>query len=206
MVLLEAPEGRAIVVAEREHREARKVSDQPAQGVGEAPAAAAKPGDVALASVLVATRERRGLSHSEVTRQTRIPEHYLRMLESDNYAMVSDQLYLLPFLRRYAAFLGLDEEDLAMRFVREVQRVDGIPAKFFEPRPLTTRRPVPWKPIAALALAALAILLIVALRARRGSQAHTSAVAPANSTSIVESPGTAASGTEPAGETQPATN
>jgi cytoskeletal protein RodZ len=35
--------------------------------------------------------------------------------------------YLVPFLRRYATFLELDQEDVAMRFVREVQRADSIP-------------------------------------------------------------------------------
>jgi cytoskeletal protein RodZ len=49
------------------------------------------------------------------------------MLESNDYSMISDRLYLMPFLRRYATFLGLDPEEIAMRFVREVQRADNSP-------------------------------------------------------------------------------
>ena len=62
-----------------------------------------------------------------MVRETRLPPHYLRMMESNDYSEISDQLYLVPFLRRYAGFLELDQEDVAMRFVREVQRADGNP-------------------------------------------------------------------------------
>ena len=46
------------------------------------------------------------------------------MIERSDYGLISDQLYLMPFLRRYAAFLDLDGEEVAMRFVREVQRAE----------------------------------------------------------------------------------
>jgi cytoskeleton protein RodZ len=80
-----------------------------------------------LGESLVAARELRGLSRTAVEKETRIPHDYIRMLESDDYAMISDQLYLLPFLRRYAGFLGLDREETGMRFVREVQRAENNP-------------------------------------------------------------------------------
>jgi len=80
-----------------------------------------------LGAFLIAAREGRGLSAEDVVRETRLPRHYLRMMESNDYSEISDQLYLVPFLRRYAGFLELDQEDVAMRFVREVQRADGNP-------------------------------------------------------------------------------
>jgi Helix-turn-helix domain len=80
-----------------------------------------------LGTFLIAAREGRGLSADDVVRETRLPAHYLRMMETNDYSEISDQLYLVPFLRRYAGFLELDQEDVAMRFVREVQRADGNP-------------------------------------------------------------------------------
>lgn len=80
---------------------------------------------LSLGQFLAGGRQERSLSQAELAEQAHIPLHYVRMLEADNYANIADQLYLLPFLRRYAAFLGLDADDLAMRFVRDVQRAEG---------------------------------------------------------------------------------
>jgi hypothetical protein len=98
-----------------------------------------------LGTFLIAARERRGLSAEDVVRETRLPAHYLRMMESNDYSEISDQLYLVPFLRRYAGFLALDQEDVAMRFVREVQRADSIPpARLDQPLIAEPRRRRGW--------------------------------------------------------------
>jgi cytoskeleton protein RodZ len=81
-----------------------------------------------LGESLVAARERRGLSRETVVQQTHIPAHYVQMLEEDDYRRISDQLYLLPFLRKYADFLDIDQDETAMRLLREVQRADNSPS------------------------------------------------------------------------------
>jgi cytoskeleton protein RodZ len=81
-----------------------------------------------LGESLVAARERRGLTRETVVEQTHIPAHYVQMLEDDDYRRIADQLYLLPFLRKYADFLNIDQEETAMRLLREVQRVDNSPS------------------------------------------------------------------------------
>ena len=96
--------------------------------------------DDSLGKFLAAAREKRGLSREEAVKQTRIPEHYLKMLESNDYSMISDQLYLLPFLRKYSTFLQVDPEDTAMRFVREVQRAENNPSAARIDTPLEPRR------------------------------------------------------------------
>jgi len=80
-----------------------------------------------LGGVLSAARERRGVSQDQAASQTGIPKRYLRMMENNDYSLASDQLYVLPFLRRYATFLALDPEETAMRFVREVQHAENNP-------------------------------------------------------------------------------
>jgi len=98
-----------------------------------------------LGGYLTRVRESRGASRDDVARNTRIPEHYLRMMENNDYSMISDQLYMLPFLRRYATFLELDPEEIAMRFVREVQRADNTPSpRTLEPIEMDRRRRRNW--------------------------------------------------------------
>lgn len=80
-----------------------------------------------LGADLTKAREQRGRSRENVASETHIPMNYVRMIESDDYSMIADQLYMLPFVRRYAAYLGMDEDEAAMRFVREVQRADNTP-------------------------------------------------------------------------------
>ena len=96
----------------------------------------AAPREPSLGNFLIEARKQRGLSADEVVQQTRLPAHYVRMIENDDYKLIADQLYLLPFLRRYADFLGLDSEEVATRFIREVQRADGNASRMSEPMPV----------------------------------------------------------------------
>ena len=77
-----------------------------------ASAAGGKSAEHSLGAFLAATRERRGLTRDAAVKETRIPAHYIAMIESNNYAAIADQIYVLPFIRRYAQFLGLDAEEM----------------------------------------------------------------------------------------------
>lgn len=80
-----------------------------------------------LGNYLAAMREKRGVGREQMSAESHVPAHYVRMIESNDYSMIADQLYMVPFIRRYAAYLDLDPEEIAMRFVREVQRSDSVP-------------------------------------------------------------------------------
>ena len=133
-----------------------------------------------LGTFLVGARERRGLSRDDAVRETRIPNHYVQMMESNDYSLISDQLYVLPFLRRYATFLALDPEETVMRFVREVQRADNVPpVRSIEPiemdRPRAGSRSRGWnRP--AIVVAVIAGLLAAWLAESR--YRHAAADAP----------------------------
>jgi cytoskeleton protein RodZ len=77
-----------------------------------------------LGVVLRTAREERALTLREVAERIRIPAHYLTMLEANDYSSIADELYLLPFVRSYAEFLGLDAGALATRFVRGIQPLE----------------------------------------------------------------------------------
>ncbi|HZO81251.1 MAG TPA: helix-turn-helix domain-containing protein [Candidatus Binataceae bacterium] len=145
------------------------------------PSKAGAEAEPSLGKTLVAAREKRGLSRSEIVAQTRIPAHYVQMMESSDYALISDQLYLLPFLRRYASFLGLDGEEIAMRFVREVQRAEGAPpVRMSEPLMLADDKRSPWPRVMAAAAVLATIVVLYYLAAKRHRAAFPPpAMAPA---------------------------
>ena len=62
--------------------------------------------------ILAEARNRRGLSLSDAERQTRIPRRYLQALEADQFNVLPAPVYARGFLRNYARFLGLDENEL----------------------------------------------------------------------------------------------
>jgi len=78
-----------------------------------------------LGQLITETRERKGMTREQVATEAHLPPHYVRMIETDSYDMISDRLYLVPFLRRYATFLGLDAEEVASRFVSTVQHAEA---------------------------------------------------------------------------------
>ena len=62
--------------------------------------------DHSLGKIMAMAREARGFSREQAAKASNIPGYYLTMIESDDYSSIADQLYLLPFLRRYATFVG----------------------------------------------------------------------------------------------------
>jgi cytoskeletal protein RodZ len=123
-------------------------------------------GDATLGKLLTASRQQGGFTPEQVAAGTHIPAQYIKALESDDYGLISDQLYMLPFLRRYAAFVGLDPEDVASRFVRDVQRAETGAAKVGEPIEMMTsdrRRKKTSGGAGRYLLALLAIVIIAAV-------------------------------------------
>lgn len=77
-----------------------------------------------LGVVLRSAREEQALTIREAAERIRIPAQYLTMLEVNDYSGIADELYLLPFVRSYAEFLGLDAGALSTRFVRGIAPLD----------------------------------------------------------------------------------
>src|SRR5258708_3116961 len=81
--------------------------------------------DQTLGQLMTETRKHLGLSREQVSDQTHIPAYYVRMIESDSYDAIPDQLYLLPFFRRYADFLGLDAQKVVSRFIFDFEKAEN---------------------------------------------------------------------------------
>ncbi len=158
---------------------------------------AAAPREAPLGGFLTEARKRRGLSAEDLVRQTRIPAHYVRMIENDDYGLIADQLYVLPFLRRYATFVGLEAEEVVTRFVREVQRADSYASKMSEPIPVVERTKGRTR-IAALALATVIVLAAVTYLAVSRRHRGPASAAPSSSAVVSPKPSTSSQASAPA--------
>ncbi len=70
-----------------------------------------------VGSILKAAREKKALSLEQVRKATKIHPRFLKALESGDYFAFSSSPHLKGFLRTYARFLELDEEEV-MAFLR----------------------------------------------------------------------------------------
>jgi cytoskeletal protein RodZ len=105
---------------------------------------------------LLQERELRGLGRDEVARLTKLGPGIIEALESGDPGRMPPDAYVFGYLRAYAAAVGLDADDVVLRW----QEVVG-PEAAQEAR---ARRPVPLRALVAVAVVlALAVLLALVL-------------------------------------------
>jgi hypothetical protein len=107
---------------------------------------------------LAAARRQLGLSLQTVSADLKVREDYLLGLETTNVKLLPGKAYVLPFLRSYAEYLGLDAAKLAEQYRGEsaLTREAAEPqVKNPESKPTRER---PWLAAAAIAVMAAAFV------------------------------------------------
>jgi len=150
-----------------------------------------------LGHVITEARERKGLTRDQVANEAHLPPHYVKMIETDSYDLISDRLYLVPFLRRYATFLGLDAEEIASRFVSNVQHAEANVVRISQELTMVAKKPASSRRIVFVVVVGAVALLLADLAWRHFEDHEASAPAP------VESPAAMASSAEAPKETLP---
>ncbi len=79
-------------------------------------APAAEDGILAFGRWLARERELRGLGRDEVTRSTKLAPGTVEALESGEEARMPPRAYVVGYLRSYAAAVGLDADDVVLRY------------------------------------------------------------------------------------------
>ena len=80
-----------------------------------------------VAGLLRQAREEKQLSLKDVESSTHVPVHYLQILEGGGDArLLADSLYLIPFLRTYSVFLGLDPAVTVAQFIKGMQKDEQL--------------------------------------------------------------------------------
>ncbi len=88
-----------------------------------------------VASLLKQSREEKGISLKDAEKETRVPTHYLQILEGEgDPRLLADVLYLIPFLRTYSLFLGLDPALTIPQFIAGIQKGEA-PSNVILPPP-----------------------------------------------------------------------
>ena len=131
-----------------------------------------------LGHLITEARERKGMTREQVINETHLPAHYVKMIETDRYDLISDRLYLVPFLRRYATFLGLDAEEIASRFVSEVQHAEANVVRISQEITMVAKRPGTAGRIAFAVLIAAVLVLLADFAWRRFVEHETPIPAP----------------------------
>jgi len=61
-------------------------------------------------------REKKNISLRDVSRNTRVREHFLEAIEEDRYDLLPPPTFVKGFLRSYAKYVGLDPNEVVLRF------------------------------------------------------------------------------------------
>lgn len=170
-------------------------------------------------------REMRGISLEEISSATKVSIRFLQALENDDFASIPGGIFTRGFIRAYAGYLGLDQEQVMAEYQSVAQSED-----YELSRLSSANRPAPkrGRRIAVLPLVVAVVLLISGYAlfryAHRATYApiavanpvpasgapsphdQSSASAPATSPSIpaTTSPPSATAGGATGAETQPA--
>jgi cytoskeletal protein RodZ len=122
-----------------------------------------------LGQMLRDARESQGISLAEAEAQTRIRQKFIAAMEAETWNLLPNDVTARGFLRKYAAYLGLDEEAILQRFQSRTnqpapQPVVATPAeRDVDYRPIEMdlssppRRSIPWGWIGA----AIVLLVLV---------------------------------------------
>lgn len=118
-----------------------------------------------VAGLLKQAREEKHLSLKDVETNTRIPMHYLQILEGGgDVRLLADALYLIPFLRTYSTFLGLNPAVTVAQFIEGMQRGEAAEGPR-QPQPSPSRSQVV---VALLILVGLVVLSFLWMTREQG--------------------------------------
>ncbi len=105
-------------------------------------------------------RQTKGVSVEQAARDTHIAKRYLQALETEEFDEFPGEVYVLGFLRSYAAYLDLDADELVTLYHNKLLQEQPPPIDELLDRKGDTRRA--WRTI-GIAAAAVVVVAIIAL-------------------------------------------
>jgi cytoskeletal protein RodZ len=97
-----------------------------------------------LGEKLRQAREERGISLSEVAEQTRISPIYLESIDNDDYRNLPGGIFNRGFVKSYAKYVGVDEQEALLDYSRLQNELESAPAedqqRVYRPEVLTDDR------------------------------------------------------------------
>ncbi len=150
-----------------------------------------------LGEKLRQAREERGISISEVAEQTRISAHYLESIENDDYRPLPGGIFNKGFVKSYAKFIEIDEQEALQDYARLIAANDSGndgELKVYKPEVLTDDRSVgsmiPTVVVAVIILGLMTVgVLYLVDYLRNRPEKPPVAAANTNSNSTANAPG-----------------
>jgi len=143
-----------------------------------------------LGEKLRQAREAKGLTLSDVAEQTRISSLYLEAIENDEYKILPGGIFNKGFVKSYAKFVGINEQEALMDYQAVLARSEGAAAdgepRAYRPEVLTDDRSGSMLPTiiaAALVLIVMTVgilYLVSYLRVPSSATASSTTKPPAN--------------------------
>ncbi len=101
----------------------------------------------------------RGVALEEVTRVTRIPRSTLELFEADDWERLPGRAYIVGYIRAYASSVGLDAEELLLRYQEETGETPAM-------APAPTPPPPRWKTLlpAGILISVMAVVVLVVVQ------------------------------------------
>lgn len=87
-----------------------------------------------VGSRLRCARKKQKITLEQAEEETKIRIKYLQAIEADNWHLFPNRVYVLGFIRRYARFVGLDEEKILKEFKREFGEFKLLAKRSRQPR------------------------------------------------------------------------
>ncbi|HTH51539.1 MAG TPA: helix-turn-helix domain-containing protein [Pyrinomonadaceae bacterium] len=153
-----------------------------------------------LGEKLRQAREDEGLTLADVAEQTRISSLYLEAIENDDYKILPGGIFNKGFIKSYAKFVGIDEQEALMDYQANLARTEGIAAdsepKVYRPEVLTDDNAGSMLPTilvagVVLALMTVGILYLVSYLRSDGSATAANSAKPATTASAEPTPAVA---------------
>lgn len=132
-----------------------------------------------LGEFLIRAREAKGLDLHDAAQQTRISIYYLKALEGEDFAKLPGEVFVRGFLKSYARFLAIPEEEIIKRYQEVKPRrqtpetgpeMEQQPPLFERATPKrTSLEPIIWGAVIGISLI---VLLVTALPHKKASTDH----------------------------------
>jgi len=97
-------------------------------------------------------REQRGITLAEIAEATRIGTRFLKAIETDNFSILPGGIFTRSFIRAYAKYVGMNEEDAIGLYIQQVagpateQQEQAQPVAAAAPKPKKQVSPVVNRP------------------------------------------------------------
>ncbi|VVA43332.1 conserved hypothetical protein [Candidatus Roizmanbacteria bacterium] len=84
---------------------------------------------LSVGTILKKERERKGLLLSDIEKQIKVREKYLKAIEDENWNYFSSKIYITGILKNYSKILNLDDKKVLAFFRRDYEKKEEVKFK-----------------------------------------------------------------------------